>query len=255
MGRLANKVVFITGTAGGQGRAAAELFAREGAHIVGCDIKEDAAAETVELVRKAGGTMDSSIVNLMDPDAAARWIKDGIEQAGRIDVLYNNAGNPRFDFIEELSREDWSHTIGAELDIMYNTINPAWRHFVDQGGGAIINTASVTAHRGYGAFGQVAHAAAKGGVLSMTRQLAAEGASFRIRVNSISPGTIMTPALGVLTPEEIEAMDKMQPIGRAGRPEDIAYCALYLASDEAEWVTGSDFIIDGGISSVLATRS
>ena len=254
MGRLTDKVIFITGVAGGQGRAASELFAREGARIIGCDIKEAEIAETVEIVRKAGGQMDGSIVDLTDPDAAARWIHDGVKLAGRIDVLYNNAGNPRFDFIEELSREDWSHTIRGELDIMYNTTNPAWRYLVDQGGGAIINTASVTAHRGYGAFGQVAHAAAKGGVLSMTRQLAAEGAAFKVRVNSISPGTILTPALGILSADEIAHMDRMQPIGRAGQPEDIAYCALYLASDEAEWVTGSDFVIDGGISSILATR-
>lgn len=251
MGRLDDKVVFITGTAGGQGRAAALLFAREGAFVIGCDIKEKDANETVALVREGGGKMQSFLVDLTDFAAADRWIEDGLSEAGKVDVLYNNAGNPRMRPIGEFTKEDWSHTIGAELDIIFNTVRPAWNHFAEQGGGAIINTASVTAHRGYGAIGQAAHAAAKGGVLAMTKQLAAEGASLGIRVNSISPGTIITPALGVLSKKQIEDMDSMQPVGRAGRPEDIAQCALYLASDEAEWVTGADFIIDGGISSIL----
>ena len=251
MGRLENKVVFITGTAGGQGRAAAQLFTREGAHVIGCDIKEAEQAETVELVRKAGGRMESSIVNLMDPAAAERWIEDGVSAAGKIDVLYNNAGNPRMSPIGEMSLEDWSYTIQAELYILFHTISPAWGHFLRQGGGVIINTASVTAHRGYGAIGQVAHAAAKGGVLGMTKQLAAEGAPHKIRVNSICPGTVLTPALSVNTQEQIDQMNRFQPIGRAGKGEDIAHLALYLASDESEWVTGSDFIIDGGISSIL----
>ncbi len=253
MGRLDSKVIFITGTAGGQGRAAALLFAKEGAHVFGCDLKEQEASETVEMVRAAGGKMDSSIVDLTDPDAVTRWIEAGIDAAGKIDVLYNNAGNPKMRPIAEMTREEWSYTIRAELDIVFYAVSAAWNHFVAQGGGAIINTASVTAHRGYGAAGQTAHAAAKGGVLSMTRQLAAEGAPHNIRVNSISPGTIMTPALGVLTEEQVAEMNSMQPMGRAGQPEDVASCALYLASDESAWVTGSDFIIDGGITPILKT--
>ncbi|WP_319520524.1 SDR family NAD(P)-dependent oxidoreductase [uncultured Martelella sp.] len=253
MGRLDNKVVFITGTAGGQGRAAALLFAKEGAHVIGCDLKEKEAAETVEMVRAQGGKMDSSIVNLTDSDAVTRWIEDGIAAAGRIDVLYNNAGNPRMSPFGEMSWEDWSHTLRMELDTVFYATRAAWNHFVAQGGGNIINTASVIGHRGYGATGQAAHAAAKGGVLALTRQLAAEGASHKIRVNSISPGTVMTPALGVLTQEQLVEMNDMQPIGRAGQPDDIANCALYLASDESEWVTGADFIIDGGISQILST--
>ncbi|WP_084399067.1 SDR family NAD(P)-dependent oxidoreductase [Henriciella aquimarina] len=251
MGRLENKTVFITGTAGGQGRAAAEVFAREGAHIIGCDIKESEANETVDLVRTAGGKMDSFLVDLTDPAAAAQWIQNGLDRTGRIDVLYNNAGNPRMSFMGEMTQDEWSHTIRAELDIIFHTVSPAWRHFLDQGGGAIINTASVTAHRGYGAIGQAAHAAAKGGILAMTKQLAAEGASLGIRANTISPGTIITPAMGAVSPEQLADMNRIQPVGRAGKPEDIAYIALYLASDEAAWVTGSDFVIDGGISSII----
>ena len=251
MGRLADKVVFITGTAGGQGRAAAILFAKEGARIFGCDIKEKESEETVELVRQIGGQMESSIVDLTDADATKCWIDEGVAAAGRIDVLYNNAGNPCMSPIGEMSREDWHLTIHGELDTVFYAVSAAWHYFVEQGGGSIINTASIIAHAGYGAIGQAAHAAAKGGVLSITRQLAAEGAPHKIRVNSISPGTVLTPALGVLTQQQIDEMDAIQPIGRAGQAEDIAPIALYLASDESEWTTGSDFRVDGGISSII----
>jgi meso-butanediol dehydrogenase / (S,S)-butanediol dehydrogenase / diacetyl reductase len=251
MGRLDGKVVFITGTAGGQGRAAARLFAREGARIFGCDVKEADAVETLELVREAGGNMNSSLVDLTDPASVTQWIDDGVSQAGRIDVLYNNAGNPKMSFIADMTHEEWSYTIHAELDIIFNAVKPAWEHFLQQGGGAIINTASVAGHRGFGAVGQTAHSAAKGGILAMTKQLAVEGAPHKIRVNSISPGGVITPGLGVLSPEQLEMVEKMHPIGRAGRPDDIAYCALYLASDEAGWVTGSDFVIDGGLCSTM----
>lgn len=253
MGRLDGKIVFLTGIAGGQGRAASILFAKEGATIIGCDVKDKEAAETVEMVRSAGGKIECSIVDLTDPAAARSWIDDGISAQGRIDVLYNNAGNPRMSPIGEMTLEDWSYTIRGELDIIFHTVSPAWNHFVKQGGGVIINTASIIAHRGYGAIGQSAHAAAKGGVLAMTRQLAAEGAPHKIRVNSISPGTVLTPALGVLSQEQIDEMDRIQPIGRAGQGEDIAPLALYLASDESEWVTGTDFPIDGGIGSIIMT--
>lgn len=115
----------------------------------------------------------------------------------------------------------------------------------------IINTASVTGHIGYGQIGQGAHAAAKGGVIALTKQIAAEGVRAGIRVNSISPGGVMTPALEVLTEEQRLKFDAIHPIGRAGKAEDIAYCALYLASDGESWVTGSDFVIDGGFSAML----
>jgi len=252
MARLANKVVFITGTGGGQGRVASLLFAKEGAHIIGCDIREAEAAQTAAMVQEAGGKMYSSVVDLTDLASATQWIEDGLSQAGRIDVLYNNAGNPKTAFMGEQSEDVWSYTIRGELDIIFNTVRPAWGHFVAQGGGAIINTASVSGHRGNGATGLTAHAAAKGGVIALTKQIAAEGAPLKIRANSISPGGIITPALDVLSADQLAQIHRMHPIGRAGRPEDVVYCALYLASDEAAWVTGSDFIVDGGVSSIIS---
>ncbi|WP_293972769.1 SDR family oxidoreductase [Sphingomonas sp.] len=115
----------------------------------------------------------------------------------------------------------------------------------------ILTTASVSGHRGNPHLGATAHAAAKGGVIAMSRQFAAEGASLGIRSNTISPGAVITPGLiAALTPEYRQQMEDLHPIGRAGRPEDIAYCALYLVSDEASWVTGADFVLDGGLSSI-----
>lgn len=252
MARLANKVAFITGTAGGQGRAAALLFAQEGAYIIGCDVRSGDAEETVEMVRSQGGRMSSVCpVDLSNLQAANRWIDDGVAEAGRIDILYNNASAVQFAPMAEMTESIWSFTLKNELDLIYNTTRAAWPHFQRQKGGVILNTASVSGHRGSPYLGAAAHAAAKGGVLALTKQFAAEGAAIGVRSNSISPGAVITPGLvATLSPEQREHMEQIHPIGRAGRPEDIAYCALYLASDEASWVTGSDFILDGGFSSI-----
>jgi meso-butanediol dehydrogenase / (S,S)-butanediol dehydrogenase / diacetyl reductase len=251
MGRLADKVVFITGTEGAQGRAASLLFAREGAHVIGCDFKEG-ADETAGMVRAQGGRMTSFCpVDLGDPQAARQWIEDGLAEAGRIDVLYNNASAARFSYMSDMTPDAWSFTIRNELDLVFNTVSAAWPHFRAQGRGVIINTASVSGHRANAGQGAAAHCAAKAGVITMTKQLAAEGGPLGIRANSISPGLIRTPSMAAwLRPEQIAARERANLLGRIGNPEDIAYCALYLASDEATWVTGSDFIIDGGLSAV-----
>lgn len=246
MGRLERKVAFITGTAGGQGRAAAELFAREGAVIVGCDVKIDEAEETADEVRRAGGTMYSTApVDLGDPESARRWVDDGVAAAGGLDILYNNAGDVRFGSIEELSVEDWRYTIRNELDLVFYVTRAAWPHLRARGGGTIINTASTVTRRGNAAMGMGAHMATKAGVIALTRQLAAEGAKWGIRANSISPGLIDTPATAHLKVAADQLASSI-PLGCWGQPDDIAQCALYLASDEAKWVTAADFTIDGG---------
>ena len=253
MGRLSDKVTFITGTGGGQGRAAALLFAKEGAHVIGCDVKSDEDKETAELVRAQGGKMASfSPVDLADAASATNWIAQGIESAGRIDILYNNASAVQFAPMSEMTEESWSFTLKNELDLIYHTTRAAWPHFEKQGHGVILTTASVSGHRGNRSLGASAHAAAKGGVIALTKQFAAEGAPRRIRANCISPATVITPGLiAAVTSEQRAHMEQIHPLGRAGRPEDIAYCALYLVSDESSWVTGSDFIIDGGLSSII----
>jgi meso-butanediol dehydrogenase/(S,S)-butanediol dehydrogenase/diacetyl reductase len=248
--RLSNKIAFITGTADGQGRAAALLFAREGATVVGCDLKNDASAETERLVREAGGRMFTHCpVDLGDRAATRDWIDQGVREAGGIDILYNNAGSVRFDAIAEVSPENWQYTLRNELDLVFHATQAAWPHLLARGGGAIINTASASALRGNSRLGATAHAAAKGGVIAMSQQLAAEGAAHNIRVNTISPGAIRSPATEWMAPENDRVRASI-PLGRWGKPEDIAYCALYLASDEAAWVTAAHFVVDGGITGI-----
>jgi meso-butanediol dehydrogenase / (S,S)-butanediol dehydrogenase / diacetyl reductase len=230
--RLAGKVCFITGTAGGQGAAAAELFAAEGAVVVGCDIKTDG-------------------IDLADPEQAAGWIERGVAGAGAIDVLYNNASATRVGRFEDATWEDWQFTIRNELDLIFTVTRAAWPHLIARGGGHVINTASVSAHRGALFQEQAAHGAAKGGVLSLTRHLAASGARHGIRVNAISPGLTRTPQIEHLLedPEHpMHAVAAGNPLGRMAEPEDIARVALFLASDDAAYVNATEIVVDGGES-------
>ncbi|HEX4753020.1 MAG TPA: SDR family NAD(P)-dependent oxidoreductase [Solirubrobacterales bacterium] len=248
-GRLADKVTFITGTAGGQGRAAALLFAAEGAHVVGCDLDAPGAAETVAMVEAAGGAITSTApADLADPDEAAAWIEAGVAAAGRIDVLYNNASGPRVGPWEEFTWEDWRSTIHNELDLIFTVTKAAWDHLAASEG-VIVNTASVSAHRGAIFIEQAAHGAAKGGVLAFTRHLAASGAKHGIRANSISPGLIVTKQIEPFLAEEghpLHAMAATHPLDRLGTPEDVARVALFLASDDAAYLNASDIVVDGG---------
>jgi NAD(P)-dependent dehydrogenase (short-subunit alcohol dehydrogenase family) len=252
--RLADKVALITGTAGGQGRAAALLFASEGATIVGCDVKDAEAQETVELVTAAGGQMTSRApLDLADSAAVTHWIDTSVEKHGRIDILYNNASAPRFEYVEAMTDEAWHFTLRNELDLVFWACRAAWPHFRRAGGGVILNTASV---QGLNAqptrWGGVAHGSTKHGVIGMTRQLAFEGGPHNIRVNAISPGFILTPATAPMRAVEghIEEWIAHQVIKRAGLPEDVASAALFLVSDDAAFITGHNLVIDGGYTVV-----
>ncbi|WP_045741928.1 SDR family NAD(P)-dependent oxidoreductase [Actinoplanes rectilineatus] len=245
-GRLSGKRVLITGTGGGQGEAAQRLFAAAGATVVGCDLRHGAAEATAEKLRAEGLDVTGFTVDLGDPEAAGGWVREGAARMGGLDVLYNNASGFGFAPFENMSFALWRHVMNVELDLVFHTTSAAWPLLLD-GGGSLINVGSYSALRGIEPLAQVAHATAKGGVISMTRALAAEGASRGVRANSISPGFISTPA----TDKAVDAEGKAWQIGnaliqRAGRPEDIAYMALYLASDESSWVTGQNFTIDGG---------
>jgi meso-butanediol dehydrogenase/(S,S)-butanediol dehydrogenase/diacetyl reductase len=254
MGRLDGKRVLISGTGGGIGRATALLCAREGAHVIGSDLNPVTSAETIELVRAAGGRMDAvAPVDLVTQAGARAWVNKAVTLAGGVDVLVNNASAIRFGAIDELSYNDWTFTIRHELDIVFLTTRAAWPHLVAAGGGSIVNVASISATRGAFFMPQNAHGAAKGGVLALTYQLVVEGGPHRIRVNAVSPAMTETPhTRPMLAAPDGPAGDIVAriPLGRWGQPEDVAYAILFLACDESAHVSGANIPVDGGAAVV-----
>lgn len=248
--RLDGKVALISGTGGGLGSAAATRFAEEGAVVVGCDLDKDSSQRTIDQVRAAGHEMTAlAPTDLSDPDAADEWVKAAIDAHGRIDILYNNASAARFGSLEQLSTEDWRFTVRNEVDLVFYSTRAAWP-YLSRAGGVVINVASVAAHRGTRATSQVPHSSTKGAVLAMTRQLAVEGAPHGVRVVSISPGAIETPGTAEILadPGVREHLLSQQLVPRIGQPVDVAGVAVFLASDEASFITGTDVLVDGGLT-------
>lgn len=251
LGRMAGKVVLLTGIGSGLGRTTAQILAREGAIVVGCGRSPDGVAETVRLVEAEGGKIEGHApVDLSDRASVEGWISATARKHGKIDVLYNNASQPRFAPFGEQAEEDYLYTIDNELNLVWHACQLAWPHLAKTRG-AIVNIGSVAGIQGARGLPQAAHAAAKGAVLALTRQLAAEGVAAGIRVNSVCPGVMATPPiLGML--EKFGENSPVAPIlertidGRPGEPSAVAYAGLYLASDEAKWVTGSNIVVDGG---------
>jgi NAD(P)-dependent dehydrogenase (short-subunit alcohol dehydrogenase family) len=250
--RLIGKVALVTGIGAGIGRGCALMFAREGAAVFGCDIDVARASATLAAAQAAGFAMHSAHpIDLTKPADVQRCVDQALERHGRIDVLINaGAINPQFAPISEMSYERlWVPTMAGEVDLVFLMCKAVWPHMVANGGGSIVNFASVAALRGTDFAGMLAHSAGKGAVLAMTRQLAVEGGIHRIRANSIAPGLVATMATASQGLTEGERGDRVAegiPLRRIGTPDDIAYCALYLASDEASWVTGTNITVDGG---------
>ena len=252
--RFQNKVVVITGTAGGQGREAAIRFAQEGAVVAGCDVNAEGNQETKRLVEAAGGKMLAHApIDMTDETATKNWIHEVVETLGGIDVLYANAGATKFSPIDKTTFEEWQFVMEHELDLVFLPVKLAWPHLVASKGNIILvgSTAGLT---GSMTNTRVAHSVTKGGIIAMNRQLAAEGAPHGIRVNCVSPGMVRTPATeqDLLSADHpMRTIEKAIPLQRIGTAVEVVNCALFLASEEASYVTGANLVVDGGWSAVL----
>ena len=256
MKRFENKVVLISGTGGGQGRVAAHSFAAEGAHVLGCDVVAAKSKETTAAVVAAGGDMVSlEPLDLADPEAAKRWVDTAIDRWGRIDVLYNNAAGVGFEYFDKATQQHWDHTIRNELTIGYVAARAAWPVFVKQRGGVIISVASIAGHIELAEFPCVAHGVANAGIQAMARMLAAAGAPHGIRSVSISPGIVDNPnapgPYGNPHSEEMKLLWGPAALGRPAKMQEIVNTAMFLASDDASYITGTDIAVDGGMSGII----
>jgi NAD(P)-dependent dehydrogenase (short-subunit alcohol dehydrogenase family) len=256
MARLDGKVAVITGAGSGIGRVAASLFAAEGARVVVADVVADQAAAAVAEIVEAGGSALAVTVDVSDEAQVSAMVAAAVRTYGGLDVLFNNAGIfPADDGgILDTPPETWQRVMEVNLKGVWLGCRAAVPAMLDSGGGSIVNVASFVALVG-AATAQMAYTASKGGVLAMTRELAVEYARQGIRANSICPGPIETPLLAELLsdPERRQRRLVHIPIGRFGRPEEIARAALFLASDDASFVTGSALVVDGGITAAYVT--
>jgi NAD(P)-dependent dehydrogenase (short-subunit alcohol dehydrogenase family) len=251
-GRLEGKVALITGAGGGQGRAAAVMFAREGARVVAADVNAEGGNETVAMVRKGGGEAEFAAADVSKAVQVEAAVQIAVRKFGALHIMYNNAAvlHRKDGPVTTLDEEIWHHVLDVNLKGVFLGCKYAVPAIAAAGGGSIVNTSSLAGLLGVG--NVHAYTAAKGGVISLTRAVAIAYAKDKVRCNVICPGAVDTPMMAHVLHSENrrlrEGFERSHPIGRVGTPEDIAAMALYLASDESGWVTGSVFTIDGGNS-------
>lgn len=245
--RLTGKVAIITGAASGQGRVGAQAFAAEGADLLLTDMDAPRLATAADSARQAGARVTTFVGDITQEDANRELVDLALATYGRLDVLYHNAGRVRMSPIHEATLDDWSFSLQNELTIVFLTCKYALRAMLDQGSGSIINTASLSGL--YGVRGHGVHAATKGGVIGLTRQIAVEYGPQGIRCNAICPSYIDFDPGQPGHREGMAGSDVSEfPLGRYAKPEDPVNVAVFLASDEASFITGQAFIVDGGKS-------
>ena len=248
--RLKDKVALITGAGSGIGERTAILFAAEGARVAVADYDFSKAEKTVATIKGDGGEAVSIQADVARGEDVKRMVADTVKSYGRLDILFNNAGISHVGAVVDTEEEDWDRVLGINLKGIYLGSKYAIPEMIKGGGGSIINMSSIA---GLAALVErAAYCASKGGVISLTKSIAIDYIDQNIRVNCLCPGTVDTPlARGIIErqpdPEaEIESMMARQAMGRFATAEEIAFAALYLASDESSYVTGSPLIIDGG---------
>ncbi|HMD97890.1 MAG TPA: 3-oxoacyl-ACP reductase FabG [Terriglobia bacterium] len=255
---LRGKVVIVTGAAAGIGRATARCFAAEGTRIAAWDVRDSDAASITEELRTAGGEGLFRAVNVTEAAAIESGIEEVLARWGRIDVLVNNAGIVRDAqlvkwkdgaAVSTMGEAEFDAVVAVNLKGVFLATRAVVPHMVASGGGVVLSASSVSAL--YGSFGQTNYAATKAGVIGMTRSWARELGRYNIRVNAVAPGFIATDMLKSIPPKVLETAAARTPLGRLGRPEDVAAAYVWLASDAAAFVHGIVLSVDGGV--VLGT--
>jgi len=254
--RLKHKTAIITGAASGIGKETAILFAQEGAGVLAVDVNEEAVNETVNSIKKKGGKAEVVLADVSKTSDCAKMVQAAEDNFGQLDILFNNAGimHSADDDAINTDEDVWDLTMAINLKGVFLGCKygiPALRR---AGGGSIINTASFVALLG-AATPQLAYTASKGGVLAMTRELAVIHARENIRVNALCPGPLRTELLMKFLDTEEKKQRRLVhvPMGRFGEASEMAQAALYLASDESSYVTGTEFMVDGGITAAYVT--
>jgi NAD(P)-dependent dehydrogenase (short-subunit alcohol dehydrogenase family) len=253
-GRLAGKVAIVTGAGSrgpglGNGKATAILFAREGARVLCVDQAKERGEETVGLIRSAGGEAVAVAADVTRAEECRAMVADAVARWGGLDILHNNVGIESRKDLLETTEEEWDRVMAVDLKSMLLATQAAVPAMAARGGGSIVCVSSVAALRGHG---RTAYAAAKAGVIGFVRSVAVQLGPQGIRVNAIAPGQVWTPMVEGLGPEARERRRRASPLGTEGTGWDVAWGAVYLASDEARWVTGQTLVIDAGLT--LTTR-
>jgi NAD(P)-dependent dehydrogenase (short-subunit alcohol dehydrogenase family) len=250
--RLPDTVSLITGAGSGIGRASSVLFAAEGASVAVADIDVAAARETVAAIEASGGRAAAHEVDVTDPASVEALVAAVVSEFGRIDVLFNNAGIAGVGLAHEITVEQWDRVMAVNARGVFLVARAVLPHMIAAKRGSIVNTSSAIAEIGLA--NRASYAASKGAVLALTRQMQADYAQYGIRINALLPGTIHTPFVDRYLADSYDDPEAglaeirgRQLTGELGRPEDVAYAALYLASDEARFVLGSGLFVDGGV--------
>ena len=249
MSALANRVAVITGAGSGIGAASALRFAQAGARVIVSDVNDADGERIVERISSTGGEAAYCHADVRDTADVERLMTTAVERFGALHVLFNNAGTGTYATVPDLTTEMWNQIIAVNLTGVFLCSRAAIPHLRRAGGGAIVNTASISGL--FGDYGLAAYNASKGGVVTLTRAMAIDHARENIRVNAICPGPIDTPLLR----QVLDALPGMEerycesvPLGRIGTPEEVAEAALFLASDAARYITGTTLVVDGGIT-------
>jgi 3-oxoacyl-[acyl-carrier protein] reductase len=243
---LENKIALVTGSGRGIGRAIATAFARQRADVAISDIDAAAAEATAEDIRRLGRRAIAVTCNVADPEACKAMIARVVDDLGRLDILVNNAGITRDTLLAGMRDADWDAVIGVNLKGVFNCTRAALRPMGRQRFGRIINIASIVGI--IGNVGQANYAASKAGVIALTKTVAKEMASRGITANAIAPGFIETEMTAKLSDEIRQAILRNIPLGRMGAPDEVANCAVFLASDLASYITGHVLRVDGGMA-------